>query len=180
MPPLSCSPLNRMGTSTNSTNSRKYARASWTATAFGLARTASTVVPGSPFASTSVTEMVSVSVDNSVLRTEDRVRWPVTADSLSTTSSVATPKLAMAPMPNVPTTPAALAASVFLPLLPAYQKLVSISLAVMPIPLSVTVTRASSTTTAMPGSKSGLCTIRKQIASNAFCVFSRSRASGDW
>ena len=37
-------------------------------------------------------------------------------------------------------TPAARAASVFLPLLPAYQKCVSISSAVIPIPLSVTTT----------------------------------------
>lgn len=60
----------------------------------------------------------------------------VSIDSVITSKYVLTPKLAIAPIPKVPITPAFFANSVFLPLEPALQKLFLITSSLIPIPLS--------------------------------------------
>ena len=93
----------------------------------------------------SVTERVARSA-------RQRVRSGDRALSLTTSSASAIPKLAIAPMPNVPTTPAARASSVFLVLDPARQKWLRRSARVMPNPLSETTMRFDSTSTSTAGS----------------------------
>jgi len=57
-------------------------------------------------------------------------------ERVSTRSLLHTPKLAIAPMPNVPITPALRANSVRLPLEPAFQKLFRKTSSVIPMPSS--------------------------------------------
>ena len=80
-----------------------------------------TVVPGFPVGLSSIRSM-QPSVAESVSRTAlHLVRWPSVADSVMTVNLLATPKFAIAPMPKVPTTPAARASGLFFPLDPALQ-----------------------------------------------------------
>ena len=59
--------------------------------------------------------------DRSAASTRELVRTRSSMDCVSTASEAAIPKLAMAPMPKVPTTPADRASGVFFPLEPARQ-----------------------------------------------------------
>ena len=79
------------------------------------------MVPGSPVEGRDTRSMHSWLIDRFSLATLLRDRSPVTELSVSTSKRSAMPKFAIAPMPNVPTTPAFLASSVFFPLFPAYQ-----------------------------------------------------------
>jgi hypothetical protein len=83
--------------------------------------TAITVVPGLPTVALFSKDMHSSVTESVDLEAEHTVRSPVRALSVSTVNSSAMPKLAIAPMPKVPTTPAARASGVFLLLDPARQ-----------------------------------------------------------
>src|SRR5205085_4907183 len=77
--PLSFSPLKVTGTSTYSTNSCRYRRASSAETLLDGSRWVVTVVPGSPDGVRGRTVIPSVSVERSSFLTDESVRSPVFA-----------------------------------------------------------------------------------------------------
>ena len=82
---------------------------------------------------------------------------------VSTRSFEQTPKFAIAPMPNVPITPALLANSFFFPLEPAFQKLFRNTSSVIPIPSSTIVSLSGSTVMVIDDSRSSLPSCAQRI-----------------
>lgn len=80
--------------------------------------------------------MHSSVTDSFAFSAKHAVRSRVTMLSVSTVKELAMPKFAIAPIPKVPTTPAACASGVFLLLEPAFQKFFLSSSTDMPFPLS--------------------------------------------